>query len=141
LRKILVVAPNWIGDALMAQPLLARLREKLGRFRLEALAPPWVAPVLRRMPEVDEVIESDLRHGALGEERVEAVRSLLARHADDTGSYVLVRPFEEAHGRRDAHAVGIAPDRRAVRVRYERCGAELELHPQRALDEPRVEKG
>jgi heptosyltransferase-2 len=65
LRKILVVAPNWIGDALMAQPLLARLRDKLGQFRLEALAPPWVAPVLRRMPEVDEVIESDLRHGAL----------------------------------------------------------------------------
>jgi len=26
--KILVVAPNWIGDVLMAQPLLARLREK-----------------------------------------------------------------------------------------------------------------
>lgn len=49
----------------MAQPLLARLREKLGRFRLEALAPPWVAPVLRRMPEVDEVIEADLPHGAL----------------------------------------------------------------------------
>ena len=65
MRKILVVAPNWIGDALMAQPLLARLREKLGQFRLEALAPPWVAPVVRRMPEVDEVIEADLGHGAL----------------------------------------------------------------------------
>jgi heptosyltransferase-2 len=65
LRRILVVAPNWIGDALMAQPLLARLREKLGAFRLEALAPSWVAPVLRRMPEVDEVIEADLAHGAL----------------------------------------------------------------------------
>lgn len=65
MRRILVVAPNWIGDALMAQPLFARLREKLGQFRLEALAPPWVAPVLRRMPEVDEVIEADLAHGAL----------------------------------------------------------------------------
>ena len=28
MQRILIVAPNWIGDALMAQPLLARLREK-----------------------------------------------------------------------------------------------------------------
>ena len=59
------MAPNWIGDALMAQPLLARLREKRPATRIEVLAPPWVAPVARRMPEVDEVIEADLRHGAL----------------------------------------------------------------------------
>jgi len=50
----------------MAQPLFARLRGKLsGGGRLEALAPPWVAPVLRRMGEFDEVIEAELRHGAL----------------------------------------------------------------------------
>ncbi|MGH8706085.1 MAG: lipopolysaccharide heptosyltransferase II [Burkholderiales bacterium] len=65
MSRILVVAPNWIGDALMAQPLFARLREKLPRVRLDALASPWVAPVLRRMAEVDEVIEADLRRGAL----------------------------------------------------------------------------
>lgn len=49
----------------MAQPLLARLRARHPGARIEALAPPWVAPVLRRMPEVDEVIEADLRHGRL----------------------------------------------------------------------------
>jgi len=49
----------------MAQPLLARLRGKLPGARIEVLAPPWVAPVARRMAEVDEVIEADLRHGAL----------------------------------------------------------------------------
>jgi heptosyltransferase-2 len=63
--RILVVAPNWIGDALMAQPLLARLRERLGTVSIDVLAPPWVAPVLRRMPEVHEVIEAPFRHGAL----------------------------------------------------------------------------
>jgi len=60
-----VVAPNWIGDALMAQPMMAKLRAQSGGGRIEVLAPPWVAPVLRRMPEVDEVIEADLRHGKL----------------------------------------------------------------------------
>jgi heptosyltransferase-2 len=49
----------------MAQPLLARLRARHPGLRLEALGAPWVAPVLRRMPEVDEVIEADFRRGAL----------------------------------------------------------------------------
>ena len=50
---------------LMAQPLLSRLRAKHPGGRIEVLAPPWVAPVARRMPEVGEVIEADLRHGEL----------------------------------------------------------------------------
>jgi len=37
--KILVVAPNWIGDALLAQPLLARLKKKLPGAVIDALAP------------------------------------------------------------------------------------------------------
>ena len=65
MSRILVVAPNWIGDALMAQPLLTRLREKRPGVKLDVLAPEWVAPVARRMPEVDEVITTPFRHGAL----------------------------------------------------------------------------
>jgi heptosyltransferase-2 len=64
-QRILIVAPNWIGDALMAQPLLARLREKRPGVKLDVLAPAWVAPVARRMPEVDEVIPVAFRHGSL----------------------------------------------------------------------------
>jgi heptosyltransferase-2 len=65
LPRILVVAPNWIGDALMAQPLLARLHEKIPGLELDVLAPEWVAPVARRMPEVDEVVAVPFRHRAL----------------------------------------------------------------------------
>lgn len=60
-----MVAPNWIGDALMAQPLLMRLLEKNPGARIDLLAPPRVAAVLRRMPEVSKVMEADLRHGEL----------------------------------------------------------------------------
>ena len=63
MQRILVVAPNWIGDALMAQPLLARLKQ--AGATLHVLAPDWVAPVARRMAEVDEVIAVPFRHGAL----------------------------------------------------------------------------
>jgi heptosyltransferase-2 len=65
LPRILVVAPNWIGDALMAQPLLARLHEKVAGLQLDVLAPEWVAPVVRRMPEVHDVIAVPFRHRAL----------------------------------------------------------------------------
>src|SRR5712692_11631482 len=49
----------------MAQPLLARLHEKQPNLKIHVMAPEWVAPVVRRMPEVDEVIAAPFRHGAL----------------------------------------------------------------------------
>jgi heptosyltransferase-2 len=87
LARILVVAPNWIGDMLMAQPLLAKLRARLREQdsggRIDVLAPPWVAPVARRMADVDEVIGADLRHGALQPgERWRLGRALKARAYD-----------------------------------------------------------
>ena len=84
MQRILVVAPNWIGDALMAQPLLARLREKRPGVQVHMLAPEWVAPVARRMPEVDEVIPVPFRHGALElGSRWRLARDLKARAYDE----------------------------------------------------------
>ncbi len=79
----------------MAQPLLARLRARRPAPRLEALAPPWVAPVLRRMPEVDEVLEADLRHGRLQlGERWRLGRRLRERSYDE--AYVLPNSLKSA---------------------------------------------
>lgn len=63
--RLLVIAPNWIGDTLLAQPLFARLRARHPGLRIDAVAPDWTAPILRRMPEIDEVIEVSFRHGEL----------------------------------------------------------------------------
>lgn len=79
----------------MAQPLLARLRQARPEARIDAVAPPWVAPVLRRMPEVDDVIEADLRHGALQlGERWRLGRSLKARGYAE--AYVLPNSLKSA---------------------------------------------
>lgn len=59
----LVIAPNWIGDCLMAQPLFRLLKQQ--GHTLTLLAPPWVAPIFRLMPEVSAVIEAPLAHGKL----------------------------------------------------------------------------
>jgi heptosyltransferase-2 len=63
--RLLVISPNWIGDAVMAQPLLQLLRQQHPDSAIDVLAPGWVAPVWRAMAEVDTVIEAPFRHGAL----------------------------------------------------------------------------
>lgn len=69
MRKALVIAPNWIGDALMAQPLFALLKARHPQLVIDALAPKWVAPVLARMPEIGKVFPTDLAHGKLPKKR------------------------------------------------------------------------
>ncbi|MEJ8835417.1 lipopolysaccharide heptosyltransferase II [Ramlibacter sp. AN1133] len=63
MTRSFVIAPQWIGDAVMTEPLLRRLRARGERITVGAL--PWVAPVYRAMPHVDAVIEFPFRHGGL----------------------------------------------------------------------------
>jgi heptosyltransferase II len=55
LSNSLVIAPQWIGDAVMTEPLLRRLHARGERLSVGAL--PSVAPVYRAMPQVEDVIE------------------------------------------------------------------------------------
>ncbi len=63
MTRSLLIAPQWIGDAVMSQPLLARLAARGERLSVAAL--PWVAPVYRAMDGVDQVIELPFAHGRL----------------------------------------------------------------------------
>jgi len=67
----LIIAPQWIGDAVMTEPLLRRLRAHGERLTVGAL--PWVAPVYRAMPQVDAVLEFPFQHGGV---QFQARRSL-----------------------------------------------------------------
>jgi heptosyltransferase II len=62
-KRALVIAPQWIGDAVMAEPLLATLANRGERLVVAAL--PWVAPAFAAMAEVAEVIELPFAHGRL----------------------------------------------------------------------------
>jgi heptosyltransferase-2 len=61
--RSLVVAPQWIGDAVMCEPLMAALAARGERVTVAAL--PWVAPVFHAMPQVAEVVELPFAHGRL----------------------------------------------------------------------------
>jgi heptosyltransferase-2 len=79
----------------MAQPLLKRLREQRPDAPIDVLAPPWTAPVARRMAEVSDVVEADLRHGALQlGERVRVARDLRTRGYGE--AYVLPNTLKSA---------------------------------------------
>lgn len=52
-REIAVVAPNWLGDAVMATPLLAALRARFPEARVTVACRPYVAAIFRGHPCVD----------------------------------------------------------------------------------------
>ena len=92
LTRSLVIAPQWIGDAVMTEPLLRRLQARGEQLSVGAL--PWVAPVYRAMPQVHEVIEFPFAHGGL---QFKARRALARRIAGqfDT-AYVLPNSLKSA---------------------------------------------
>jgi heptosyltransferase II len=59
----LIIAPQWIGDAVMSEPLMRLLHARGERLSVAAL--PFVAPIYRAMTQVDEVIELPFAHGRL----------------------------------------------------------------------------
>ncbi len=63
--SILVVAPAWVGDSVMAEPLYQLLSEKHPDLALDVLAPGWTLPLLQRMPQVRNAIENPFAHGQL----------------------------------------------------------------------------
>jgi heptosyltransferase II len=92
-KKILIVAPSWIGDTLLAQPLFARLHEQSAA--IDVLAPTWSAPLLQRMPQVRRVITSPFKHGDFAFAARRALGKQLAAEHYDT-AYVLPNSWKSA---------------------------------------------
>jgi heptosyltransferase-2 len=93
--RVLVAAPSWVGDLVMADTLLKLLKIQNPAVPIDVLAPAWVLPLAARMTEVDEAIELPAGHGkmALG------ARWWLARRLRRHGyshAYVLPRSAKAA---------------------------------------------
>ncbi|MFL6580050.1 MAG: lipopolysaccharide heptosyltransferase II [Burkholderiales bacterium] len=95
MSRILIVAPSWVGDALLSQPLFALLKRSEPEAVIDVLAPGWALPVFRRMPEISGIIESPFTHGELAlRKRLRLGRSLHSRGY--ARAYVLPNSFKSA---------------------------------------------
>jgi len=62
-ERTLIVAPSWVGDAILSEPVIALLRDPYTEPVVDVLAPRWCAPVYARMRGVGRVIENPFDHG------------------------------------------------------------------------------
>ncbi len=75
--RVLVVAPSWVGDAILSEPLVARVKAARPEVRIDVLAPAWCAPVYARMQGVGRIFDTSLRHGRVDWARRKALARTL----------------------------------------------------------------
>ena len=91
----MIVAPAWVGDAILSEPLIAVLREPLREPIVDVLAPPWCAPVYERVRGIRNIIENPLPHRELGLARRRALGKSL-RNNGYTRAFILPNSFKSA---------------------------------------------
>lgn len=94
-ERILIIAPSWVGDAILSEPLVALLREPYEDPIVDVLVNAWCAPVYARMRGIRRIIENPLGHGKLDL----AGRRRLARTLRDEGythAFVLPNSWKSA---------------------------------------------
>jgi len=64
-ERVLIVAPSWVGDAILSEPLIALIRDPYEDPLVDVLAPSWCAPVYRRIRGIRTIIESPFEKGKL----------------------------------------------------------------------------
>lgn len=62
-ERILIVAPSWVGDAILSEPLVALLRDPFEDPIVDVLVHSWCAPVYARMRGIRRIIENPFGHG------------------------------------------------------------------------------
>jgi hypothetical protein len=95
MTKALIVAPSWIGDTIMAQPLFVRLHARHPDLQLDALAPSLGRPGPAAHGRNPEVVDSPFGHGQLSlQKRWRLARELAGRNYDAV--YVLPNSLKSA---------------------------------------------
>lgn len=79
--KILIIAPSWVGDMVMAQSLFIELKTQQPDCQIDVLAPAWSQGLLERIPQVSQIFEMPLLHGEFGlKKRFELGKKLRAEN-------------------------------------------------------------
>jgi heptosyltransferase-2 len=92
---VLVIAPSWVGDAILSEPLVASLRAAGVAAPIDVVAPPWCGPVYARMRGVGRIFDAPAAHGqfALRQRRTLGLALRAERY---TRAYVLPNTWKSA---------------------------------------------
>lgn len=89
MNRLVILAPNWLGDAVMALPAIADVRRAAPQAHITVAARPSVAPMFRLVPQVDEIVVLEHR-ASLG--RVGSWRGIGAELASKAFDTALLLP-------------------------------------------------
>ena len=92
---MLAVAPSWVGDAILSEPLFARIRSAGVKAPIDVIAPPWCGPVYARMRGIGTIIDSPAAHGEFAWRRRRDL-GIALRVARYTHAYVLPNTWKSA---------------------------------------------
>jgi len=83
-KRILIRATNWVGDAVMTLPALEAVRENFPSSFVSVLAKPWVAPIFDHHPAVDSILIFQKGEGALANfgEMIRGIRRIRTNQFD-----------------------------------------------------------
>lgn len=93
--RVLLIAPSWVGDAILSEPLVAAIRRQGVVHAIDVVAPPWCAPVYARMRGVGEIIDAPAAHGQLGLRARRALGQALSKRGY-SHAYVLPNTWKSA---------------------------------------------
>lgn len=62
-EKILIIAPSWVGDMVMAESLLQILRQNHPHISIDVFAPSYLEPLLKRISYLNKIWLSPFAHG------------------------------------------------------------------------------
>ena len=94
MSKIIIYAPNWIGDAVMAIPMLKELRAHYPDVQIDVVSKMWVADVYSTITEVDSIIPFS-RSDYKSRKGLNKIIEILKKQKYDTG-FLLSDSFSSA---------------------------------------------
>ena len=117
MKRLVILSPNWLGDAVMALPAIADVRRAAPDASITVAARPAIAPLFQLVPEVDDTIVLPGRRAGRRRARAGA-RSAPSSPAGGFDAALLL-PELDARGaarvaRRDSRTLGVSRRRGAA---------------------------
>ena len=128
MMRLVILAPNWLGDAVMALPAIADVRRSAPDATIVVAARPAIAPLFALVPGVNDTIELDRAPSSRGMWAWRALGSELAAGRFDSA---LVLP-NSVHAALVASRAGI-PERWGYRTDWRGALLTRAIHPPSGL--------